>query len=732
MNYRTKRLNQIGITEKNNSVKATDLEKIERIYSFFNSDSNDNIRINYISPDGYIEYYKKGNKFFEYSRIRYKEPKDTKIKYYQPKGSLVIPFSTPKIIEAFKTKKKVKTLYITEGEFKAFALDIHDLICFGLPGIHNFKDKSKDKLHHYITDFIKSCNVENIVLLFDADCLEIKWEENKDLAIRLNSFYTAVNTFNELLKPYDTCLYFAHIFKGSNYKGIDDLLSANKNKTAIIDELKSLLNNLSHRKYIMTHKISAVSPYNIKKIFYLDNVKTFYQENSDTLKDKEFVYKNETYFEDEKGILQISWKGQQNNYLRVGCDFFKLITEVSPNNQNENNLKKWTISNIKSDYNFSKEFIKQIPKYDDFTNIPENNPDKFQKTIFAEKNGIKSKLYNRYCPVSHIPKKGTWLNINKLLHHIFDYKNTSGQSMYEFILDYLQILYLKPETKLPVLCLVSKENSTGKTTFLDFCQSIFQENMKILDSDRFSSNFNGIWAGKLIVAIDESRIPVEKEIIKNRIKMIVTNKSIPLEEKGVESRVISNYSKLILCSNDETNFMKIDHEENRYCVIKVPTIPKECRDNKLNDKIIQEIPAFLHFLKNRELFYPEKSRLYFDEDVYTTPALLKVKERTESPLSKHIKLVIKEQFLYSQQDSIKLSLKAIVELLNKQYKYADKIKIKEYLNDNGYTTGNSTNFTYYIEEDDYYIQKKGKCYTFHAKNFLNEEELLEISNSETN
>ena len=133
--------------------------------------------------------------------------------------------------------------------------------------------------------------------------------------------------------------------------------------------------------------------------------------------------------------------------------------------------------------------------------------------------------------------------------------------------------------------------------------------MRILDNDRISSQFNSGYAGKLLIAIDETIIATDKPIVKSRIKMITTNNTIPLEGKGKDSKEIFNFSKLVMCSNDENNFMQIDEQENRYCIIKVPTIPKENRDPKLFEKMISEIPAFLHFLQNRDVCYPEKTRL---------------------------------------------------------------------------------------------------------------------------
>lgn len=135
--------------------------------------------------------------------------------------------------------------------------------------------------------------------------------------------------------------------------------------------------------------------------------------------------------------------------------------------------------------------MKNIIKCDAFANVPENDPDKYRQIITSEKEGVKSVLYNRYSPIYHVPKEGDWRTINKLLHHIFDYKNLDGEPMYEFALDYIQLLYTQPTKHLPILCLMSTERGTGKTTFLEMLKATFVENMRILDSARLTSNFNG-------------------------------------------------------------------------------------------------------------------------------------------------------------------------------------------------------------------------------------------------
>lgn len=728
MSYIEDRLKILHITDKINTYKATDIDGHSINFKFFTETDKGDISINYIGLDGVVEVYETENrKTRNFSRTRFQVPKGD-MKYGQPKGTQVMPFVTPELLKRYKKNEKTRDLYIVEGEFKAFAMSNFGLPTFGIGGIHNYKGgKNKDSLHPYILDFCKRCNVENIILLFDADCLKVEWKEDKELTTRLSGFYTALNKFNEYLKPHNLTLYFSHIVADSKDKGIDDVLYGGSDQKLVISELEGLLTGTNERKYILTYLISGTSPFQIQRIFGLDSVKTFYELNIEILKNKEFIYKGNSYYADENGKLAVSWKGQQKNYVRIGVDYYKKIVEKAPNGQTEINIIKWSKENIRQDFHNSKEFINMIEKCDAFTNVPENDPNKYKQIIVSEKDGITSRLYNRYSPIYHIPAEGSWRTINKLLHHIFDYKNVAGESLYDFALDYIQLLYTQPVKHLPILCLVSKERGTGKTTFLNLLRAIFIENMRILDSERLMSKFNGHWAGKLIVSVDESFINMdEKNGAGNKLKMIATNATIPCEGKGKDSTEVPNISKLILCSNDEYNFVKIDMEENRYCIIKVNPI-EETKDPHMFDRMVEEIPAFLYFLKNRQLYYPEKSRLWFDERIFETEALNKIKERTENTSIKNIKEVIKEQFFIQEAAQIKLSAKVIFELVKEQYRFITPLMIKEWLKDNGYRVSTATTFQYkYSYNCVDFMNAKDRCYTFHINQFLSPEEMEEF------
>ena len=740
MSYIQERLSAYGITDKENTINV-EAEEPGRFcdFKFFTETDKGDISINYLTPGGQVEYYNHGNvQTRRFSRIRYAEPEKHKNKkgkpqkYFQEKGTESIPFSTPAVIQCFKNKKPLKTLFVVEGEFKAFALSMMGQPAIGIGGIHNFKSADKTKMHPYIVDVIQRCKVQNVVLIFDKDCIEVKWEEGKDLSKRLNSFYNSLNVFNELLKPYEVQLYFAHVSPKCGQKGIDDVLIEKTNDTAtVLMELQSFTSGMPERFYIYTYQISGLSSYKMKQIFGLANVQNFYELFEEELTNHDFIYNGVTYYIDDNGKPQRSWQGAERHYIRVGTEYYKTIVEKTPNGQTELNLVQWNSDTIKNDYSNPREFIKMIPKFDAFTNIPENDPEKYMQCVHSTKDGYTSVLYNRYWPVSHEPHPGEWHTINTLLHHIFDYKNLKGRTCYEMALDYLQLIYLQPTQHLPILCLVSREQATGKTTFLNLLRAIFEENMRILDSERISSKFNGSWAGKLIIGVDESFIDTDKPTVVNRLKMIATNSSIPIEKKGKEAGEVPNFSKLIMCSNDETNFLKIEIEDTRYWIIKVGSISQECNDPHMLERMENEIPAFLHYLKHRTMFYSEKTRLWFDPQDYATEALKKIQQRTGSVLWQNIVSIVRQQFEFTRKPQIRLDCKAIQELLElNKCKAVESRKIHYILEDHHYKTQGVRQFSYLKSYDsEWETNAKGRVYEFDYSDFMSEDEWMEIQNN---
>jgi hypothetical protein len=231
----------------------------------------------------------------------------------------------------------------------------------------------------------------------------------------------------------------------------------------------------------------------------------------------------------------------ESPYLRVGTQYFKKVKKPLSSGDFNETLIPWSLTNIKTDLSNSQR--DEIPKYDGFCVMPDNV--NFRQVVGT--------FYNKYLPIGHSPIEGKFPTIKTFLEHIF-------REQIELGYDYFKILYEKPMQRLPVLCLVSSERSTGKSTFLELLKAIFGGNVTLNTNDDFRSNFNSEWAEKLIIGVDETFL--DKKEDSEKIKNLSTTKFYKHEAKGQDRFEIEFFGKFVLCSNNEDSFIHLVNEYN--------------------------------------------------------------------------------------------------------------------------------------------------------------------------
>lgn len=637
--YCDDRLLELEISDQDNSIMITHENGRTSPYKYFKSDDRDNIIISYPSLYGTPIFYDNKGKQKEFSRTRI-NPRNiiNGAKYLSPYKSGSFFFWPPPIIDAFRNKTPINTLIVTEGEFKAFKACKHGIPCVGIAGIHNYKDKTTGDLHASFKELIESCRVKNIIYLLDADCISESYikeciDAGKDLHKRLHSFFIATKNFRELCKEFDRDVYFSQInpeFEGKA-KGLDDLLLFCKGQEI---EVKNDLEKLEKsRNYFTTVNISDSSVLRLQKYFFLNKDRkflpsSFYERFQGIIEEKEFLFNNLTY-QYSNSRLNIINHPSAKVYIRVKTDYYRLGYTLTSKKEKVPQLIPWTIGAIRDDFGHIKDFTKMISKYVNFTNIPDNTSE-YQRVI--------EECYNLYEPIKHISKQGSITSTEMFLRHLFGDK-------YDLALDYLTILHKFPTQNLPIICLVSKTQNTGKTTYLKWLNMIYDYNAIILGNEDFAKEFNTHFASKLIIGIDESFI--DQKLLKEKIKRLATENRINLEAKGKDITTMDFHGKLILTSNNENNFIQMDEEDNRFFVVKVPEVEKE--DPDLKEKLLSEIPAWLYFIENREIIYPKESRLWFDPKAYVTEALMKVVKGTKNRLEKAMKAWCEDVFDFDEE-----------------------------------------------------------------------------------
>ena len=289
------------------------------------------------------------------------------------------------------------------------------------------------------------------------------------------------------------------------------------------------------------------------------------------------------------------------DFIRVGTTLYKIVNQPRINGGFVKKRIVWNNETLRQDY--GKDFIATVPKYDGFCTVP--NHVNYQPVV--------DKFLNLYEPIGHQPKEGEFPHIESLIHHIFG-------EQYELGIDYLQLLYLQPVQKLPILLMVSEERNTGKSTFLNFLKAVFQNNVTFNTNEDFRSQFNADWAGKLLIVVDE--VLLNRREDSERLKNLSTTLSYKVEAKGKDRDEISFFAKFVLCSNNELLPVIIDMGETRYWVRKINRLDSD--DTDFLQKLKAEIPAFLYFLQHRTLSTQKESRMWFAPKLTFTPALQRI------------------------------------------------------------------------------------------------------------
>ena len=252
--------------------------------------------------------------------------------------------------------------------------------------------------------------------------------------------------------------------------------------------------------------------------------------------------------------------------------------------------------------------------------------------------------------------------IRSLVEHIFG-------EQYELGMDYLQLLYLQPIQKLPILLLVSEERNTGKSTFLNFLKALFQNNVTFNTNEDFRSQFNSDWAGKLLIVVDEVLLSRRED--SERLKNLSTALSYKVEAKGKDRTEIAFFAKFVLCSNNEYLPILIDAGETRYWVRKI--MPLQSDDTNFLQKLKAEIPAFLYFLTQRELSTTQESRMWFNPRLTHTAALQKIIRSNRNRLEIEMTELLLDIMSNMNVESVSFCLNDLVTLL-----LYSQVKVEKY------------------------------------------------------
>jgi len=275
----------------------------------------------------------------------------------------------------------------------------------------------------------------------------------------------------------------------------------------------------------------------------------------------------------------------------------------------------------------------------------------------------------------------------------FDYLKrivcSNNEDLFEYILTYFSILLKTGRTN---QCIVLMgDRGIGKSTFIEFARDFVGKDYYncVNNIERLTSQFNSIYEKSIVTGVEEVvNNAGEYFKVQNMLKTLITEKTKPIEKKGIDSYIVDCFNNFIICTNN-VNPVQITVDNRRYCIVDVNPIERKNRKyfGDLKECIDKNIEAIRYFFYNRPI----------NNDLeIIRPTTIKEAELVEINLSSDIKFIRYEMVLSDKRGSFVRSFSRIYGLY------------KEYCLKNGEKGMSSKYFSASLKKEGYETYRYGK------------------------
>lgn len=335
---------------------------------------------------------------------------------------------------------------------------------------------------------------------------------------------------------------------------------------------------------------------------------------------------DEIYFSE---IMQQSLFIKANEPFFVGNSWYEIVEKPQRSGGYTQEIQQRSVMAIKTKY--GKDFnFENAPKFDDFTS--QNDILNYRQTVGRE--GENSpKCFNRFPRPpftmdrdflkNHLMGICDILAPLQIVHHIF------GDQWY-MGLQYLALLIQKPNQFLPVLCLVSKENQTGKSTFANLLKHMLGDCVGFYSNSDLKSDFNTFCFSHVAVFEEISNAKTSVD----RIKDMATTTRKTINCKNEPQREYDVNVHIIIISNNETGFINASDDDIRYWVRKVPSLTNY--DPYFDKHLKDHARDFFYFLASFPHIGEKNSRMWFAPKDIETSSLEILRKSSKSECARSI------------------------------------------------------------------------------------------------
>lgn len=182
--------------------------------------------------------------------------------------------------------------------------------------------------------------------------------------------------------------------------------------------------------------------------------------------------------------------------------------------------------------------------------------------IFDPEKNYKN-FYNLYQGLAVVPKKGKW---NKFRDHINNVLAASDEELGSYIIHWMADAIQNPTDRPGVALVLKGKQGTGKGIFARGFGYLFGNHfLHLFHGSHLTGHFNSHLKDKLMIFADEAVWGGDKKA-EGMLKGLITEPSIPIEMKGKDVFTVSNFSRIIISSNNDW-VVPAGAEERRFCVI---------------------------------------------------------------------------------------------------------------------------------------------------------------------
>lgn len=205
------------------------------------------------------------------------------------------------------------------------------------------------------------------------------------------------------------------------------------------------------------------------------------------------------------------------------------------------------------------------------------------RIVFNPKNDCKDNEFNIWKGFAYkqtaecdIPKIQKWLD------HIKSIWADDDEATYEYILNWFARILQQPWKKNNICLVLHSIEGVGKSFILDMIGKIIGKDYYYSTSSlkHILGDFNGDAEGKILVNLNETNWGGDKKMV-GSFKEFITDNSIVINKKGIQSYTIDNYANTIITTNEEW-IVNINNGDRRFNL-------RECKNEKYGREYYEEI-----------------------------------------------------------------------------------------------------------------------------------------------